>query len=388
MKNPSKSAVIPATLLLLTLASGCGADRDLGGATGSETPEPWALASAPTLHIGVVSGDETYQLHDVRDAQRLTDGRIAVANQGSREVRVYTADGQLVSASGEDGDGPGQWRALSRVHPLGEDTLLVVDHRLGRHGLVDASDGTYMGTLDSARVERVVPKTWHHRGLFLEAPADLDGPGVFGPVVEALAIESAAAPTFARLDAEGRVWVLGAPSVTPPTLRVFDLDGRERANLPLPRGFRPTQIDRAEVLGVWRDSLEVEHVRAYSIVASGPWTGPSMEAAIGRGLELEAVADADLPGLNGAFRALATAQEIHYSTQASYTTDLARLSALRDLELPTGARVDVLEASPTGWRGRMVDTTNGAGCTLSFGAFPPVEGLAAGGLSCWNARTP
>ncbi len=51
----------------------------------------WAVDPEPVLSIGTFAGDSLYQLFRVQGAARLPDGRIAVANGGSGEIRVYDA---------------------------------------------------------------------------------------------------------------------------------------------------------------------------------------------------------------------------------------------------------------------------------------------------------
>jgi hypothetical protein len=368
------------------LLAACDSDEARGGRGGPGDVEAWALGAEPALHIGVSSGEEAYQLYDVRDALRLPDGRVVIVNQGTREVRVYSPEGDFLIASGEDGEGPGQWRLIETVRAADGDSLLVVDHRLGRYGWVDGGTGAYLGTADSARAEQLLPKTWHHRGLFLQAPPQVSGAGIFGPVVEALRIEDAAAPTFVEVDGEGRVWVRGAPSApSAGVLRIYDLDGRLRATLTLPADFQAMSIREGEVLGVWRDSLDVEYVRAYDIEGWSTWAGPSIEEATRGGPGLPDAPDATPASLMEGFRALATSQEIHYAMNGTYTTDVDRLGEVREIDLPDGARVDILGAGPTGWRARLIDTTTGAGCTLSYGTFGPVGGLVPGTPACWDA---
>jgi hypothetical protein len=132
--------IIPAA----SLACGDAADR---GGTASEVsvrdsagieivensiPEDPALvfvtSDAPSLVIGAVEGDEGQQLHRVQDALRLPDGRIAVLNTGSHEVRTYGADGSLETAFGRQGDGPSEFaRFPSQLELVPPDTLVVWD---------------------------------------------------------------------------------------------------------------------------------------------------------------------------------------------------------------------------------------------------------------------
>ena len=275
---------------------------------------------------------------------------------------------------------------LAEVFALAADTVLVVDRRLRRHGLVDVGAGEYLGEMDEARAATFERNAWHHDGLILQAPHDVEDPGLFGPVVERLDIRDPSAPTFVRLDAGGRVWVSGAPSAAEPSLRLFDLNGLERAVLPLPERFRLLEVGEEHVVGVSRDSLEVEHVRVHAIEGRGSWSGPSVAEALARGGSLPAstaVEGSEVPELSGAFKMMAGAQEMNYAERMSYTTDLEALQEVRELGIPDGARVDILEATPTGWRARIVDLATGGGCVLAYGAFAPVEGMQSGAINCW-----
>ena len=74
-----------------------------------------------------------------------------------------------------------------------------------------------------------------------------------------------------------------------------------------------------------------------------------------------------------------------YQQRRSYTADATALRELRDLELPAAARLDILDASPTGRMGRIVDTESGSGCMLLYGAYAPIDGVTPGAFSCWEA---
>lgn len=385
----ARAALTVILALPITLAA-CGTEA--GAPTGTDGDvSTWALSAEPVLRIGVVEGDEAYQLHDVRDAVRLPDGRIALAHQGTREVRIYGPDGAFLTRSGGEGDGPGEWRLVAGIHDLGGDTLLVEDPRLDRFGLVNAGTGAYLGELDESLVTARVPQRRHRAGLILEAPPELGRWDLFEPVTTGLDIRDDSAPTRARLDRGGRVWVFGAPSAEPRSVRVFDLEGTLRATLPLPPRFEPLALDDREVIGVWRDSLDVEHVRVHGLEGTEPWSGPTLadaEAGLGSSTPLPTSSTADVPELSAGFRSVAVAQEMHYARAGSYTTDVAALAEGSALEIPETGRLDLLAAEPTGWWGRLVDTQSGAGCTLVYGAFLPVEGIEPGALTCWEGTAP
>src|SRR5688572_1324263 len=53
--------------------------------------------SEPSLTIGVTDGPPEYQFYRTFGARRLSDGRIAVVNQGTQELRFYDASGVFLS---------------------------------------------------------------------------------------------------------------------------------------------------------------------------------------------------------------------------------------------------------------------------------------------------
>ncbi len=70
---------------------------------------PWEIGAQPSLAIGSVNGGGADQLHFVFDATRLPDGRIAIANAGSSEIRVFNPDGSHSATWGRRGEGPGEF---------------------------------------------------------------------------------------------------------------------------------------------------------------------------------------------------------------------------------------------------------------------------------------
>lgn len=87
----------------------------------------WRIATEPSLDIG--GGDSAASpalLHRVVTARRLSDGRIAVANTGTSEVRIFDSTGRHLSTIGRRGQGPGEFRAPWHISERG-DSLLVVD---------------------------------------------------------------------------------------------------------------------------------------------------------------------------------------------------------------------------------------------------------------------
>lgn len=111
--------------------------------------EEWRLGLEPLVDLG--GGDtEEGQLFRVVGALRLSDDRIVVANGGADEIRFYGPEGAFLSASGGEGEGPGEFLLLRSLYRLGGDSLLVGDPLAGRLSLFDA-EGAFV------RVTRLAP---------------------------------------------------------------------------------------------------------------------------------------------------------------------------------------------------------------------------------------
>lgn len=58
----------------------------------------------------------------------MADGRIALVNQGTEELRMYAPDGTFLFAAGREGDGPGEFRNAFHLFRTAGDTLWVGDY--------------------------------------------------------------------------------------------------------------------------------------------------------------------------------------------------------------------------------------------------------------------
>lgn len=96
----------------------------------------WEVDGAPILDLG--SGDDpAEEFASVRAAVRLSDGRLYVAEGGTSELRLFSADGRWLATPGRRGDGPGEFRSISLIQVLPGDTVAVLDANLRRHNLFD-----------------------------------------------------------------------------------------------------------------------------------------------------------------------------------------------------------------------------------------------------------
>lgn len=138
-------------VFLMTACSGDAADertaavvRDSAGVqivenaagawSDAETPR---LAGEPALVIGDASDGGAEQLYQVQAVHTLSDGRLAVANGGSAELRVYGADGALLHAAGGEGGGPGEFGRLAWLDVGAGDSLVAYDAGQRRFAVYD-----------------------------------------------------------------------------------------------------------------------------------------------------------------------------------------------------------------------------------------------------------
>lgn len=100
----------------------------------------WRTSAEPLVTIGSLDGPEGEQLFRVRGAFRLQDGRIAVGNAGTNEVRIYRADGNHLRTLGGEGEGPGEFSFVRLAGTWG-DSLVVLDRRLRRVSVLHPDEG-------------------------------------------------------------------------------------------------------------------------------------------------------------------------------------------------------------------------------------------------------
>ncbi len=112
--------------LLLLAIPACQSDSTTGGAT----VEQWTVGP-PSFSVGGMSEDPDYQLFDARGATRLSDGRVAILNGGTSQIRFYGPDGTHLMDVGGEGDGPGEFRYMASMVPLPGDTLLITSQTPG-----------------------------------------------------------------------------------------------------------------------------------------------------------------------------------------------------------------------------------------------------------------
>ena len=120
--------------------------RDSAGVVVTENHRPpdgsrlgWTTSPAPVVSVGTQEGEAEGQLYRVRNATKLPDGRIVVANSGSQELLVFDSNGDRVAAWGGLGEGPGEFEALGRVAAWRGDSIIASDTYQFRVSVFDAN---------------------------------------------------------------------------------------------------------------------------------------------------------------------------------------------------------------------------------------------------------
>ena len=102
----------------------------------------WQIGPDPAVSIGAREGEAPYLLNGAVSATKLPDGRIVVADGGSRELRMFDSDGTHVRTWGGEGEGPGEFWWLDHVAAWPGDSIVAWYPGRGRVS-VFGPDGSY-----------------------------------------------------------------------------------------------------------------------------------------------------------------------------------------------------------------------------------------------------
>ncbi len=89
----------------------------------------WTVADAPLTEIG---GDASSLLGQVGAVELLADGQVLIYDEQSRDLRIFTASGQVARLVSHAGDGPGEVEALAQLSLTPGDTIYAFDPELSR----------------------------------------------------------------------------------------------------------------------------------------------------------------------------------------------------------------------------------------------------------------
>ncbi|MGD2136297.1 MAG: hypothetical protein PVF27_09055, partial [Gemmatimonadales bacterium] len=125
--------------------------------------EAWSVVAEPCVTIGVLDGRDEYQLFEVADAARQSDGSFVVVDGGSRTVRRYDASGSFIAAAGGHGSGPGEYQDPDQVVVTAGDSIVIWDNahyrltRLAPTGALVEVHSVDLGTIAAATEPPLYP---------------------------------------------------------------------------------------------------------------------------------------------------------------------------------------------------------------------------------------
>ncbi len=134
--------------------------------------QPWLIEETPTFSIGGASVDPAYQLWRVGGAVRLADGTIVIANRGTSELRWYSDTGEFIRSAGRQGQGPGEFEALSGMFLIAGDSVAATDVIQRRLSIFDAA-GEFVRSVPLRDVGFALPIARFRDGAYLLTSAAL-----------------------------------------------------------------------------------------------------------------------------------------------------------------------------------------------------------------------
>ena len=90
----------------------------------ARAPIGWVVDTVPDYQVGEMDGEDPYLFSRIEGARQLADGRVAVLDWGSCELRFFGSDGVFLNRTGGRGEGPGEFRRSCYLVPsFVEDSL-------------------------------------------------------------------------------------------------------------------------------------------------------------------------------------------------------------------------------------------------------------------------
>jgi len=362
------------------VAGGCSDSPE----TGLPSELPLLTVGEPTLEIGVVDGADEYLFGAIASVVSLSDGSIAVSDAGSSRITVYDHDGVFQRRWGQRGDGPAEFQNLSRLYPLGTDSLLAANGFVARVSVfhVDGTFGRALPAVELTGDPVFSLDSWLHGRFWVDGPLTEEERAPVRAVLDALpSPRSAPGYRSVQVDADGRFWIREPGSGTDVTWTRLRNDGRPEAVVTLPGRFRPTWASGDELLGVWLGEADVHFARRYPIVATGrSWPMPAWLTGSESAVTTDAVPDDEelMALIRGSIKQMASRQEIHYSEHYSYTTEV---DALEGFEKPEGLEVHFTVGNTRGWAAVFSHAAVDRLCGLAYGSDVP-PGWTPGMVLC------
>lgn len=107
----------------------------------------WHIDPEPLVDLTLTGSGPAHEFFRSGSMKQRPDGSLVIADRNSREVRLFSADGEFQGSFGGRGDGPGEFDRLQRIENAG-DTLLALG---GGRVAVVAPDLTVLETFNVDR---------------------------------------------------------------------------------------------------------------------------------------------------------------------------------------------------------------------------------------------
>lgn len=345
---------------------------------------PVLSLGAPDLEIGVLEGDERYTFQDVTGLLPRPSGGVVVADGGTSELTLYAPDGTFVRRWGGRGEGPGEFRMLSRVYPWPGDSLAALDGSTDRLSVFDSagSFGRQMPASGLSGDTLFALDVWLYGRFWVDGALDGDARARVRAALDGLnPPPSGPGYRVVRVASDGRLWIR-EPGARPDGTRpwtVLSASGTPEAVVDVPARLDPQYLGAGRLLGRWRGTSDVHFVRGYRIEDSGRTGPPPAWLSVPRDRAPSGVpAPSDfLDAIRGALKSMAVAQEIHYAGHGTYTAEIDSL----DWERPEDVVADVVTAGTRGWTAVFTHPAIDRMCGLGYGYTVP-PGWPNGAVVC------
>ncbi len=240
----------------------------------------WQIDAEPRLEIGPTDTDDPrYDFLRISGGSILPSGEVVVLVAASREIRVFSPDGEWLRTIGRDGEGPGEMRGVGTMVRSG-DTLFVTDVQLSRLNAF-STEGTFLTSWLYPSIEgsgRVMPShrladgSWVASGGFSFGSGGMPSEGLMRPPM-----------AYFRLDA-GLESVLDTIAETPGSEMVISssgggTDGRRMVFIAPPPLGRSAPVTAAGDEFVWGDNAAPQlniHAPDGSLRSILRWSAPAV----------------------------------------------------------------------------------------------------------------
>ena len=207
----------------------------------------WRLGPEPLATIGKVEGEEPYLFTRIFGATMLSDGRIVIGDDGTKELRVFDRQGNHLETWAGEGQGPGEFGAgqLWGLSPLPGDSIIILQYGFAQLS-VYGPDGEFL--------RRFVPEvsqrdTWNvRRNLW---PRDVSRDGLLLAIQDPIDNDPADAEVW---DAAGEL--RGSLGTHPGREAVRDADGDHSS---------PVMFYRNTFLQAWGGLFFISTNRRYEL---------------------------------------------------------------------------------------------------------------------------